>query len=341
MTRKILILILLATVASSAGASDDNADIVVTVLGSGTPIPSPTQASAAILVQAGSENMMFDCGRGCTTRLAELDPKILTKIGSLFITHLHSDHIVGIDDLWLNGWIHGRVNPLKIWGPSGTVEMMANMRKTFAFDIHRRSTDGVPGNTDGIADAFNNLSDEGVVYSKNGVIVTAFLVDHASVKPAWGFRVDYKGRSVMISGDTAPTENLYTYGLNTDVILQEVISPAMTNYLRTNFSPEQVEKVLSYHTEASGAGDIFLKSKPRLAVYYHTDIEERLVIPLLEETRAVYDGPLAVSHDLFQIRIGAEITTHDMSMKYNAIGQRPMRTSSAELSICTTPPTEN
>jgi len=309
---KTILALLLGVWLGVCQASDDP-DIVVTVLGSGTPIPSATQVGTAILIQAGGEHLMFDCGRGCTTRLAQLDPKLINKVNVLFITHLHSDHIVGVDDLWLNGWTQGRRIPLQIWGPKGTRDMMSNMRETFAFDIHRRVTDGVPSTTDGLADAFTELSEDGVVYTKNGVEVTAFLVDHATVTPAWGFRIDYNGRSVMISGDTAPTENLYTYGKNADVILQEVISPAMTNYLKANFSPEQVAKVISYHTEARDAGDIFLKSKPRLAVYYHTGIEERSARPLIMETREVYDGPLEISHDLYQIRIGDEISTHDMS----------------------------
>ena len=294
-------------------AEDSAPDIVITVLGSGTPIPSATQAGTAILVQAGGEYLMFDCGRACTTRLAQLNPKLLTKVDHLFVSHLHSDHIVGIDDLWLNGWTQGRNEPLRIWGPDGTSDMMSNMRKTFAFDIHRRVTDGVPPTADGLADAFTDLSAEGVVYESNGVKVTAFQVDHATVKPAWGFRVDYNGRSLMISGDTSVTENLYTYGKGTDVILHEVISPLMTNYLKANFNAEQVAKVLSYHTEARDAGDIFVKTNPRLAVYYHTSIEEGSVRALIAETRTVYNGPLEISHDLFQIRIGKDITTHDMS----------------------------
>lgn len=311
--KSVVVFFLSVWLAGACIAADDSPDIVVTVLGSGTPIPSPTQAGTAILVQAGGETLMFDCGRACTTRLAELDPKLLTKVSGLFITHLHSDHIVGIDDLWLNGWTQGRNVPLQIWGPVGTKDMMSNMRETFAFDIHRRVTDGIPSTTEGLADAFTDMTEDGLVYARNGVEVTAFLVDHATVKPAWGFRIDYNGRSVMISGDTTVTESLYTYGKGADVILQEVISPAMTSYLESIFNEEQVAKVLSYHTEARDAGDIFLKSNPSLAVYYHTGIEERSTQPLLMETREVYDGPLEVSHDLYQIRIGDTVTTHDMS----------------------------
>lgn len=288
------------------------ADIIVTVLGSGTPAPSATQFGPAILVQAGGQNMLFDCGRGCTSRLAQVDPKLISKLDRLFISHLHSDHVVGIDDLWLNGWTQGRLQPLKTFGPTGTRQMMGHLRQAFGFDVNSRFTDGVPGTKTGLKEDITELTEDGVVYAQDGVEVTAFRVDHSTVKPAWGFRVDYAGRSVMISGDTGPTENLYTYGAGTDVLLQEVMSPALISYLGTIFAPPQVARVVAYHTTAEQAGDIFKQTKPRLAVYYHTRNDGNFAASLLEETRAIYDGPLAISHDLYQIRIGEKITPVDL-----------------------------
>lgn len=292
------------------------ADIVVTVLGSGTPAPSATQFGPTVLVQAGGQNMLFDCGRGCTSRLAQVDPKLISKLDRLFISHLHSDHVVGIDDLWLNGWTQGRLQPLKTFGPTGTRQMMHHLRKAFGFDVNSRFTDGVPGTMTGLKEDITELSEDGVVFSEDGVEVTAFLVDHSTVKPAWGFRVDYAGRSVLISGDTGPAANLYTYGAGTDVLLQEVMSPALISYLGTIFAPPQVARVVAYHTTAEQAGDIFKKTEPRLAVYYHTRNDGNFAESLLEETRKVYEGPLAISHDLYQIRIGKEITSVDLRKEH-------------------------
>ncbi len=288
-----------------------SADIVVTVLGSGTPVPSATQFGPSILVQAAGQNLMFDCGRGCTARLAQVDPQLITQVDRLFITHLHSDHIVGIDDLWLNGWVQGRLDRMKTFGPVGTLEMMQHMRRAFGFDINSRFTDGVPGTLSGLEDDITELTEDEVVYSHDGVEVTAFLVDHSTVKPAWGFRVDYNGRSVMISGDTGPTENLYIYGAGADVVLQEVMSPALIAYLETIFDEVQTARVVGYHTTAEQAADIFSKTAPRLAVYYHTRNDGQFAQSLLDVTRKGYDGPLEISHDLFQIRIGDDITTID------------------------------
>jgi len=89
-------------------------ELTVTLLGSGTPVPSATQYGPAILVQAGEHHYVFDCGRGCTSRLAQVDTRLLKKVEHLFITHLHSDHLMGIPDLWLNGWVQERKKPLSI-----------------------------------------------------------------------------------------------------------------------------------------------------------------------------------------------------------------------------------
>ncbi|MEM7327469.1 MAG: MBL fold metallo-hydrolase [Pseudomonadota bacterium] len=291
------------------------ADIVVTVLGSGTPAPSATQFGPSILVQAANQNLIFDCGRGCTARLAQVDPKLIGKVDRLFISHLHSDHIVGIPDLWLNGWTQGRLQPLKVFGPTGSRDMMQHFRRAFEFDIDIRFSHNAPGSLEGLVDDILELSETGVIYEQDGLEVTAFLVDHSVIKPAWGFRVDYNGRSVMISGDTRPTENLYRYGKNADLILQEVMSPALIEYLNTLFSEKQAAWIVATHTTAEQAADIFAQSEPGLAVYYHTRNDGQFAQSLIEKTREGYSGPLAISHDLFQIRVGEEITTHDLRLE--------------------------
>ena len=152
-------------------------DFKVTLLGTGTPNPRPDRFGPSTLVEAGPERLVFDCGRSCTTRLWQL--KIPLGTVKLFITHLHSDHTVGIPDLWLTGWLtqpYGtRKAPFRVWGPEGTVAMMSNLEKSYEADIHIRQPQGAAAAID--AKDFT----EGVVYQENGVRVTAFKVAHADI----------------------------------------------------------------------------------------------------------------------------------------------------------------
>lgn len=284
-------------------------DILVTVLGSGTPIPTADQFGASILVQASGKDLLFDCGRGCTTRLVQVDRKLITRLRHLFLTHLHSDHVVGVDDLWLNGWTQGRNDPMVVYGPPGTEQFFVNLKKAFEEDINIRIKKGLPATTDGINMAMTDISSDQVVFDEDGVKVTAFLVDHRPVEPAFGYRVDYAGRSVVISGDTKPSENLVKNSMNADVILHEVFSPSMVNYVRTNFTEEQYQAIVGIHTTSEQAGEIFTQTKPRLAVYYHIRLSPKDIEDMISVTGEIYDGPVEVSRDLYQISIGDDIKT--------------------------------
>lgn len=284
-------------------------DITVTVLGSGTPIPAPDQYGAAILVQAGGQDLMFDCGRGCTSRLAQVDRRLITSVEQLFITHLHSDHIVGIDDLWLNGWTQGRDTPLSVHGPTGTKRFFTHLKEAFSEDIGIRIKKGIPTTIDGISMAMTDHDTDAIVYDKDGVKVTAFLVDHQPVEPAFGYRIDYAGRSVVISGDTTFSENLVRNSMGADVILHEVLSPSMVGYLKDNFTEKQMNSVLAIHTTTEQAAEIFAETKPRLGVYYHTRNSAKDEAGLIAVTGETFDGDVVVAKDLTQIKIGDEIAT--------------------------------
>lgn len=305
-------LIFMALPAFQAVASEPGpapAEIRVVLLGSGTPVPSATQVGTSILVEAGDEHMLFDCGRGCTTRLAQVDPGLIKKVDRLFVTHLHSDHVVGIDDLWLNGWVQGRKEPLAIWGPGGLQNMMTHLRAAYSADIEQRLAEGIPPTADGIADSFTEMEEGGVVYDKNGVTVTAFAVEHVPGEPCFGYKVSYAGRNVVISGDTTLTDNLFTYAQDADLLLQEVMSPALVDFLDGAFAPEQVSKIVGIHTTMPQAGELFTRTSPRLAVYYHTKNDGEFASSLIRGTAHVYPGWVQVGFDLMEITIGEDIST--------------------------------
>ncbi|MCI4646364.1 MAG: MBL fold metallo-hydrolase [Hyphomonadaceae bacterium] len=278
-------------------------DFTVTILGSGTPIASRTQVGAAILVKAGSQTLLFDCGRGCTSRLAQYDLSLGPQIDKLFLTHLHSDHIVGIPDLWLNGWTQGRQGPLRIWGPEGTYDMLESLRKAFAADLSYRNAGPDKPAPPALENHVTRIPEQGgVVFQTGGVTVTAFPVIHARIQ-AYGFRIDYAGKSVLISGDTSATPNLATYGAGADLALLEVVSPAMEEALRQAYPAAMVEMILRLHLTPEQAGQTLAEIAPELGVYYHTVTGCESDKALLETTGKYHRGSVIVASDLTEIRL--------------------------------------
>jgi len=280
--------------------------IKVTLLGTGYPRPVMSRFGPSILVEAGSEKLLFDCGRGATQRLYQLNVAF-SQVNVLFLTHLHSDHVVDIPDFWLTGWVLGRRESLQIFGPAGTKEMMSRLQQAYAFDIHIRRDVDEQLPAPGVVVEAKDI-EQGVVYESGGVKVTAFTVDHGVVKPALGYRVDYNGHSVVMSGDTRLSENLIHFAQGTDVLIHEVIDPEAYNPSQTAFSKEQKAKVIAHHTTPDQAGSVFSRVKPKLAVYSH-------IVPwdapdLIPHTRKTYSGPLEVGEDLMSIDIGKMVEVH-------------------------------
>lgn len=298
----VLLLLASAGLAGSTRAQD----LKVTLLGTGYPHPGIDRFGPSILVEAGKEKLLFDCGRGTTQRIEQLKVPF-AEVDALFLTHLHSDHVVGIPDLWLTGWVQGRKVPLRVWGPAGTKRMMSHLEQAYQFDIHiRRDVDEkLPAR--GIAVLEKDI-EQGVVYENEGIKVTAFLVDHGPVKPAFGYRVDFAGHSVVLSGDTRYSENLIRFSQGADVLIHEVIDPDAFRLKNPSFSAERVQSVIAHHTTPEQAGTVFARVKPKLAVYSHVVPGDAAnLIPL---TRKTYAGPLEVGEDLMSIEIGEGVEVH-------------------------------
>lgn len=277
----------------------------VTLLGTGSP--QMYRSGPSILVDAGSERMMFDCGRGAAQQLFQL--KIPpAEVRTLFFTHLHSDHVVGFPDLWLNGWLPAggsRKERMSVWGPSGTQEMISYLQKAYQFDIHvRRDVDEKLPAEGIVADAHDITA--GQVYERNGVKVTAFEVDHGPVKPAFGYRVEFGGRTVVLSGDTRFSENLIRASKGADLLIHEVIVPD------TYPQPlsEITKRIIGHHTAPEQAGEVFARVKPKLAVYSHIVPGNVKVEELTASTRKTYSGPLEVGVDLMSFDVGEKIEVH-------------------------------
>ena len=295
-------------VTSSAAAQSPQ--LRVTLLGTGTPLPRADRLGPSTLVEAGTEKLLFDCGRGCAIRL--LERGIPFRGVRLFLTHLHSDHVTGVPDLWLTGWLAAPAlhpggttdnrSPLWVRGPVGTNQLMTGLRQAFGSDITMRTAqEHLPPLAADVAEIA-----PGIVFENAGVRVTAFAVDHGEfLKPAFGYRVDYQGRSVVISGDTRYSENLITHASGADVIVHEVAMAAPAAA-----SSPAVKDILSLHTTPREAGRIFAATKPRLAVYTHIAVAGAIgaaaptSADFIAATRETYSGALEAGEDLMTITIG-------------------------------------
>ena len=286
----LLLLLCMPANIPAAAASDQ---MRVTLLGTGTPFPNPERFGSAILIEVAGKRLLFDCGRGVVIRLAQVQvsPK---EIDGLFLTHLHSDHVVGIPDLWLSGWFLGRDKSLPIWGPPGTRSMVEQLVQAFGFDIRIRQAtpDPLPGK--GVEIDAKEI-EQGEIYNDGLVRVSAFLVDHGAVKPAFGYRVDFAGHSVVISGDTKFCQNLVDYARDADCLIHAAWSAG-----RKNPTPPSKRSIAS----AEDVGRVFAMVKPKLGVVYHYKDEEGLGDAVHKE----YNGPFAIGTDLMVINIGKTVS---------------------------------
>jgi len=302
---KSLFLLLLITIVSYANAQSP---FKVTLLGTGAPVPSMERFGPSILVEAGGQKLLFDCGRGAAQRLWQL--KIpLGKIDALFLTHLHSDHIVGIPDVWLTGWIpavYGRRElPLQVLGPTGTKDMMDNLVKAFSWDITTRAKEKNKADSGALVIAKDIR--EGVIWENKEIKITPFTVRHSDfIDSALGYKIEYAGRTLILSGDTRYSENLIRYAKGADVIIHEV---AAANEQTMQTSP-LVNQILGFHTSPEEAGKVFEQTKPKLAVYSHIVLltaEPSIPPPTMNEvilrTKKTYSGAVEAGEDLLGIEI--------------------------------------
>jgi len=238
----------------------------VTLLGTGSPPPSIERFGPATLVEVGGQKLLFDVGRGATQRLWQLGIP-LGQVNRVFITHLHSDHVVGLPDLWLTGWLRSaygqRKAPLQVWGPRGTAGMAAALRQAYAEDIRiRRTMFDYP---DSVISLVGHDVGDGTVYDRDGVRVTAFAVEHGSVKPAFGYRLDFGGHSIVISGDTRRSENVVRAARGADVLIHEV-TVADPEFLEQ--SPDARRVVAELHFAGGCGGRV--RCCPTEALRLHT-----------------------------------------------------------------------
>ncbi len=268
---------------------------VVVLLGTGNPRPEPDASGPATAIVVGSRVYLIDAGPGVERRLAAAHLPV-DGVTALFITHLHSDHTLGYPDLIFTSWVMGRKQPLAAYGPHGLRSMTDHLIAAWGEDIEVR-TNGLEHRTPGGYRVDVHEIRPGVVYDAGGVRVTAFQVEHGTWREAYGYRFDAPGRSVVISGDTKPSENLVRAAAGVDVLVHEVY-PADRTAPNPTESPTWPQYVRELHTSDVELGQLAARIQPKLLVLTHIIRRGATDEELLANVRKSFAGHAVVGRDL-------------------------------------------
>lgn len=278
--------------------SQAKAQTQVVMLGTGTPNADPDRSGPSVAIVTGGRAYLVDCGPGVVRRAAAaqrngIDALAPEKLGIVFITHLHSDHTLGLPDLMLTPWVLERREPLEVYGPKGVRSMTDHLLAAYAEDIRVRLDGLEPDKTEGWQVHAHELA-PGLVYQDSNVRVTAFAVPHANWRHAYGYRFETADRVIVISGDTRPSDAVVEACNGCDILIHEVYS---ADRLATR-PPEWQRYHTDAHTSSTELAALATRAKPRLLVLYHQLLWGTDDDGLVREVRRGYDGAVVAGKDL-------------------------------------------
>jgi len=287
--------------ASSTAPAAARHEPFVVFLGTGTPGPTPNRQGPSLAVVAGGKAYLVDVGVGVVRQanaayingVQALNPR---GLGIAFVTHLHSDHTIGLPDLILTPWVMGRTAPLELYGPPGISAMAENLLKAYAEDIHIRTTGLEQGNLTGYKVNAHEVQ-PGVVYQDANVKVTAFAVRHGSWPLALGYRFDADGKSIVVSGDTAPAESVVQACNGCDLLIHEVYIGLPSTAVHA--SDHWTQYMAAFHTSAPQLADIATRAHAKtLAATHLAYMGGANEADLVAALKKGYGGTVVVAHDL-------------------------------------------
>jgi ribonuclease BN (tRNA processing enzyme) len=271
----------------------------IVLLGTGTPNADPDRSGPAVAIVVGAEAYLVDCGAGVVRRAAAaaqrsgIEALAAANLSRVFITHLHSDHTIGLADLIFTPWVLGREVPLEIYGPPGVKAMADHIIEAYRQDISVRIGGLEPANEQGYRVNAHEI-EAGTVFQDKNVTVKAFSVRHGSWAHAYGFRFETADRTIVVSGDTTPCPSLLANAKGCDVLIHEVYSEA--GFQRR--APDWQRYHAAFHTSTRQLADIARKVRPGLLILYHQLFWGTSEEDLLREIRRAYDGRVVSGNDL-------------------------------------------
>jgi len=241
------------------------------MLGTGTPRPDPNRSGPATAIVVNGTPYLIDFGPGVIRRATAAYENGVTALGfgginikTAFLTHLHSDHTLGYPDLIFTPWVMGRQTPLDVYGPKGLKEMTENVLKAWQIDTEARINGINQHNSTGCKVNAREIS-TGVAYKDDNVTVVAFAVRHEEMIDAFGYRFEAPGRTIVISGDTAPAQTIVDHGRGCDVLIHEAYS--MATYHQVSSRSQRFRR--HHHTSSVELAEIANTVRPGLLVIYH------------------------------------------------------------------------
>jgi len=284
-------------------------EIKVILLGTGSPLNNPLRSKPSQIVLAGGKYFLVDCGGGTVSRLLEAGIP-LEQINDVFFTHHHSDHDSGFIDFFISSWdspTGTRLKPLRVYGPPTTKEAIGTMRQSLDYDISVRQAH-VPRSSEGVKIDYTEMR-EGVIYNDGQIKITVFPVEHNPVEDAVGYRFEYKGKTVVFSGDTRPCENIVKYGRDADLLVHEAYNKEWMEAAGQKY-PEKtnlIDKVMEYHSstlevaeEAQRAGVKYLVLTHLMPAPSPVWYWEQYFI---KGMRGIYNGKISVGRDLMTFNL--------------------------------------
>jgi len=289
------------------------------LLGSGGPLNNNTRVTSSIAVIGDGEFILFDVGPG-TFRNADVMRLPIANLSAIFLTHFHSDHIGDLGEANMLSWVNGRKKPLEVFGPEGVERVVNGFTLAYELDTeyriaHHGNDILQPESSKLVSNTIliENINDRQLCFDRNELKIYAFKVDHSPVKPAYGYRIEYKGNIVVITGDTVKTENLVKHSQNADLLFCEAISYEMLNNLIRGANKLKLTRfvkilidIQNYHMEPITAAELAKEAKAKKLVIIHitppltNEFAEKIYIKGVDD---IFDGEVILGADRMKFKL--------------------------------------